>query len=95
MMRLIDQYAIWQKGYALEWERRVRETLLPQYREAIAPHIIAFMESYIKIPKEIPQRIAEAKYEILREKKNFFHVTVTFLSFPLLYLDFLVTRTVT
>jgi len=42
MMRLIDQYAIWQKGYALEWERRVRETLLPQYREAIAPHIIAF-----------------------------------------------------
>jgi len=70
MMRLIDQYAIWEKGYALEWERRVRETLLPQYREAIAPYIIAFMESYIKIPKEIPQRIAEAKYEILREKEK-------------------------
>jgi len=70
MQDIIDQYAIWQKGYALEWERRVRETLLPQYREAIAPHIIAFMESYIKIPKEIPQRIAEAKYEILRKKEK-------------------------
>jgi|GEM_PF-1988809 len=70
MQDIIDQYAIWQKGYALEWERRVRETLLPQYREVIAPHIIAFMESYIKIPKEIPKRIAEAKYEILREKEK-------------------------
>ena len=70
MQDIIDHYAIWQKGYALEWERRVRETLLPNYREAIAPHIIAFMESYIKIPKEIPERIAEAKYEILKEKEK-------------------------
>jgi len=67
MQDIIDQYAIWQKGYALEWERRVRETLLPNYREAIAPHIIGFMEYYIKAPLE---RIPEAKREIFIEKEK-------------------------
>lgn len=70
MQDIIDQYAIWKNGYALEWERRVRDELLPQYREVIGSNIVPFMEAYIKVPEKIPERLEEAKYEILREKEK-------------------------